>query len=168
MEKNIQNKKGFTLIELLLYIGILSIVITSLVLFALRIITGNAKSSTQQEISSQARYISERLKYEIRNANGINSVSSNQISLIKDTPNNPTIINLSAGKVMIQQGGNAAVSLNSVDINITDLTFSNYSLADNKTKNIGFTLTLVSNFQYSLPQYIDTISLRTCAEVRSN
>jgi len=72
-----KTKIGFTFVELLLYISVVSIMISSLVLFALTIINNGAKSSTHQEVFSQARYISERFKYEIRNATGINSVSSN-------------------------------------------------------------------------------------------
>lgn len=163
-----KNKLGFTFIELILYIGIVSIVMTALVSFAWNIITSGAKSSTQQEVYSQARYISERLKYEIRNSNGINSVSSNQISLAKDAPNNPTIIGFSGGNITIQQGSSAAVNLNSSLTTITGLVFTNYSSGDNKTKHIQFNFTINSNYGSARQEYILSTPIEGSTEVRSN
>src|SRR6266571_3526280 len=74
-------ERGFTLIELIIYIAIVAIILTSLIPFAWNVIEGGAKSATEQEVFANARYVSERIKYEIRNASGINSVSATSISL---------------------------------------------------------------------------------------
>lgn len=168
--KNIQKQnKGFTLIELILYIAILTIMMNALIPFAWNIIQAGAKSSTEQEVFSTARYVSERIKYEIRNASGINSVSANSISLTElVAANNPTVIDLSANQVRIKLGASSPVVLNSTNTKVTDLTFTNYTSSDNKTKNIDFTLTVTGNYSSAGQEYTDSTSLRASAEVRSN
>src|ERR1700683_242043 len=99
---NMKNKKGFTYIDLLLYIGLVVIILSALIPFAWNAIETGVKSTTEQEVFSNAQYISERLKYEIRNATGINSVSATQISLgMSISSTNPTIIGLSGGNLTI-------------------------------------------------------------------
>lgn len=164
-----QNQTGFTFIELILYISILTIILGALMSFALNLVGNGQKSATQQEVYSNARFISEKLKYEIRNATGINSVSSTQISLSTTTPaTNPTIIDLSSGNIRIKQGVAAAINLNSASAQITSLTFANLTSADNKTKNIQFLLTVADNFSSSSQVYTDSAIFQGSAEIRSN
>lgn len=161
-------KKSFTLIEVLLYIAIVTIMMSALVLFAWNAIILGAKNNTQQELYAQGRIVSERILAEIRNANGINSVSASQISLIENAPNDPTIINVSAGILMIKQGVAAAVPLHSNTITVNSLVFTDYSSADGKTKNIGYVLQVSRNSTNVAQQYKGTITIESGAEVRSN
>jgi len=164
-----KTKIGFTFVELLLYISVVSIMISSLVLFALTIINNGAKSSTHQEVFSQARYISERFKYEIRNATGINSVSSNSISLAtSDSVTNPTVIDVLSGNIRLKQGAAAEVNLNSSSTTISNLIFVNYSSADNMTKHIQFRFTVNDNYASTRQEYISSITIESSAELRSN
>jgi hypothetical protein len=95
-------------------------------------------------------------------------VSGGQLSLIKDAPNNPTIISVVGGKVMISQGVGASVALNSNDTAVTNLTFTNNSSGDAKTKNVDFSLTMEDNYSGSKQEYNYVISLDGAAEVRNN
>lgn len=163
-----KNKRGFTLIELILYIAIISIVMGALIPFAWQVIRGSVKSATEQEISSQARFVSERIKYEIRNANSINSTSASSIDLNTDT-NATTVIDLSGGKVRIKYGAGATVNLNSDDTNITTLTFTDYRSADGKAQNIQFSFTIDENFISGRQEYQAAAqTIEGSAEVRSN
>src|SRR3990167_11538866 len=65
---------GFTLIELILYVALITIILSAIVPFAWNTVQTGVKSAVQQEVNANARYISERIKYEIRNSTGINSV----------------------------------------------------------------------------------------------
>lgn len=160
--------------ELIIYIAIVTIVLSSLVQFAWNAIGSGVKSNTQQEVYATARYISERIKYEIRNSEGINTGSSvfdtnpGILSLIKNAPTNPTIFDVSGGNIRIKQGAASAVNLNSADTTVTNLIFTNYTSADNKTKHVGFTLTVESNYNSTRQEYNESITLRSSAEVRSN
>lgn len=161
-------RSGFTLIEILLYTAIVSLVISSFVLYGWNVVQGGAKSSHMEEVNSSARYISQRFKYEIRNASGINSISSSQISLSESIPAiNPTIINFSTGQLTIQQGVASAVAINPSSTNISSLTFSNFSSGDNKTKNIQFLFTIESKYP-SIGNIKDNVTIEGAAELRSN
>lgn len=162
--------KGFTFIEIILYVSIVSIILVALVPVAWNVIGGSVKSSAQQEVFSQARLISERIKYEIRNADGVNSVAATSISLDPPgTSNDPTIIDLSGGKIRIKLGVAAAVDLNSSDTSITSLTFTNYTSGDNKTKHIQFVFTIDDNFGSSRQEYdVPVQTIEGSAELRSN
>lgn len=170
MKKNNFSELGFTFIEIILYVSIVSIVLTAIIPFAWNVIGGSVKSSAEQEVSSQARFISEKIKYEIRNADNINSVAANSISLdVTVAANDPTIIDLLAGKIRIKLGAAAAVDLNSNDTLVSALTFTDYTSADNKTKNIQFVFTIDDNFGNSRQEYdVPTITVEGSAEVRSN
>lgn len=162
--------KGFTLIELILYVAIITIVMSALIPFAWSVIEGSAKSSVEQELSSQARYVSERIKYEIRNAKDINSVSATSISLKETTAAyDPTVVDLSGGKVRVTQGTGLPVNLNSNNTSVTSLAFTDYRSADKKTKHIQFVFTIDDNYTGSRQEYnAPAQTLESSAELRSN
>lgn len=157
---------GFTLIEIILYVGIITIVFSAIMPFALTVINNGSKSAVQQEVYSNARFISEKIKYEIRRASGITMVSANSLSLTNFSPDSTTVIDLSGGKVRINKNNTGAINLNSDNTTVSDLTFTNNTSADNKTKNISFTLTVASSGVRQ--EYQATISLRNSSEIRSN
>lgn len=165
-----KNQDGFTFIELILYISLLTIILSALIPFAWNIIEGSVKSSAQQEVFGNARYVSEIIKYEIRNSIGINSISATSISLVNSVgANNPTVIDLSAGKIRIKKGAAAVVNLNSTDTNVTALTFTNYTSGTNTTENIQFTFTIDDNYTGPRQEYqVPAVLVQGDAEVRSN
>lgn len=160
---------GFTLIELIIYVSIMTVIITAVIPFSRDMILNGAKSSVQEEVYGSGRYIAERIKSEIRNAKGINSVSGSTLSL-QDfvAANDPTVIDLSAGKVRIKQGAGSAINLNSNDTNVTSLTFTNNSSLDNKTKNISYSISLQSTSASTRQEYQADINVSGSAEIRSN
>ncbi len=164
------SNRGFTFIELIIYISIVTMMMTTIIPFAWNIIEGGAKSSTEQEVFSNARYISERIKYEIRNAAGINSVAATSISLIASpSANNPTVIDLSGGNIRIKQGSANAINLNSQNASISALNFTNFTSADNKTENIQFTITVNASYAATRRQeYLESTTIQGSAEVRGN
>ncbi len=171
---NSQLRKGFTFIEMILYVAIVSIVLTALIIYAWSVIGIGEKSAVQQEVSSNARYISERIKYEIRNSLGINSFSSTQIVLCQTSGScatNPTTITFSSPNLTIQNKGATAVNLNSNDVVISGFSFTDYTdnVSGNKlTKHIAFSLTVQSVYTGPRKEFKDTITLESSAEVRSN
>lgn len=162
------NNKGFTFIELILYVSIVTIMLTAIVPFGWSTVTSGVKSSVQQEVYTQARFVSEKLKQEIRQASGITIVNPNSISLTNFSPDTTTVIDLISQKVRINKNGTVAVNLNSDDTNVTSLVFTNFSSLDQKTKHIGFTFTIASNYSGQRQEYNETVTLQGSAEVRSN
>ena len=71
-----KQQSGFTFIEIILYFALVAIVMSAIIPFAWNVIGGSVKSSIQQEVFANARYVSEIIKYEVRNSTGINSVTA--------------------------------------------------------------------------------------------
>ena len=167
---NMNDKNGFTYIEFILYIGLVVIILSALIPFAWSAIETGVKSTTEQEVYSNAQYISEQLQYQIRNASGINSVTATQISLgTSISSTNPTIIGLSGGNLTSTQGVGSPINLNSQNASISAVTFTNYTSGDNKTKNIQFTFTVNASYSASKRQeYIESTTIEGDGEVRSN
>ncbi|MDQ3099380.1 MAG: prepilin-type N-terminal cleavage/methylation domain-containing protein [bacterium] len=169
LKSKITNQQGFTLIELILYIAIIVMFLTTLIPFAWNVIEGGAKSATQQEIYSQARFISERVKYEIRNASGINSISATSINLATSTAGtNPTIISLSGTNLTIKEGTGTTTNLNSSDTGVSSMTFTNLTSANTYTKNIQFSFTVSDVLISSRNEFTESVDIQSSAEVRSN
>jgi len=171
MKNQILLLKGFTYIEAILYIAIVSIMLTTLIPFLWNIVEGGSQSSVQQEVSANTRYISERIKYEIRNSLGINSVSGTSIVLCETAGScatNPTTITFASPNITIQNKGAAAVNLNSNDVRLSNLTFTNNTSGTNSTKNISFIFTAKYGYTGTRAEFSSTLTVQSSAEVRSN
>ena len=171
LKSSFKSGAGFTFIELILYVAIVTIILSALVPFAWSAIETGVKSAVQQEVNANARYISERIKYEIRNSTGINSVAATSISLVTSTlATNPTIIDrdLPTGNIRITQGTASPVNLNSANTVINSLTFTDYTSGDFKTKHVRFVMTIAASFAAARQEYQDSVVVESSAEVRSN
>lgn len=170
-------RKGFTLFETLIYMTVVSIIVTSLVLLCWNIISAGEKNVRQQEVYGSARLLAEKIKYKIRNADHINATSdfdvnlagdsSKKISLSYAAPNNPTLINVVSGQARVTLGAASPVFLTPDNFTVTELTFTDYSSSDGKTKNIGFTLT-ITNKNPSIGNIYESSTIKSSAELRSN
>ena len=94
--------------------------------FAWMGINGGAKSGVQQEVYANARFVSEKIKYSIRNATAITSVTPTVLTM------GSTVIDLVGGKVR----------LNGVNLNSDDTTISGLTFTDNGQNNVSFVFTL--------------------------
>ena len=168
LPSTIKNGAGFTLIELILYVSILTIMLSAIIPFAWDVIGSSAKSATQQEVNTQARYVSERIKYEIRRASEITAVTPTSLNLTNFSPDTTTVIDILYEKIRINKNGGGEINLNSDNTTISSLTFTDYRSADSKTKNIQFTFTLNSLFGSAGQKYTATTTIESDAEMRSN
>ncbi len=166
---------GFTLIELILYVALVSMIFATLVPFAWRIIEGGVKIGVEQEVYSQARYLSQRIKKEIREASSVSVCSTSELYLI-----NPVLANsirfcyLGGGtnSVTFNQGNPPApcagtTRLHSIDTSVTATTFcSDYSGAN--TSNVQVNFTVSSNYPSSTrKEYVESLTVQVTGETRN-
>jgi type II secretory pathway pseudopilin PulG len=142
-------QSGSTLIETILYMGIVTIFLSALILFAWDIIYSQIKSQVQQDLNHNLQFTSQRLSYEIRSASAINSVSNSSISLANDDlTRNPTVIDLVNGQIRLGFGstGNCPSTspcpLTASHLNVDQLQFTD--LSDLDTQSIKFSITISS------------------------
>ncbi|MDE2026298.1 MAG: type II secretion system protein [Patescibacteria group bacterium] len=163
-------QSGFTYVEAILYVAIISIILTALIPFTWNIVEGGTKSATQQEVSSQARVISERIIYEIRNAVDITSVTVPTLTLCENSANcslaaNQTVVTFTGSTITINQANAGAVTLNSTNVKVTG-SFTNNS-SGSSTKNVTFTLTVTENTGSTRSEYTGSETISSSAEVRN-
>lgn len=158
-------KSGFTLIELILYVAIVGIVLMALIPMAWNVVEGGAKSGVQQEVYSTARYITERINYEIRNSTNITVTPPNSISLTKTlVADNPTIITFTSPDITIKRGAGATTIINSGKTIVSSLVFTDYSGAN--TKHVRYVLTVSDNYPAGRQEFEQTVTVESSAEAR--
>jgi type II secretory pathway pseudopilin PulG len=161
------NQMGFTFIELILYVMMISGILATLIPFSWNIIEGQAKVSVEQEVYTQARYLSERIKKEVRDASGVNTCSASTISLANlDSTKNPTVFTFGSNQITITQGTAipVAVRLHSIDTAINTFSCTNYTASG--SKNIQFNFTMTDNSPSTRQEYQESVSIQSSAETR--
>ena len=176
MRKNskfkIQNSKlerGFTLIELILYVALVSIMLATLIPFAWSVIEGGVKIGVEQEVYSQARYLSERIKEEVRDASAVTVCNNTTLTLTNPVAAmSPTTFAYASNEVKITQGTQIpapGIRLHSIDTSITSFACTNYTGAN--TDNVQITFTLASNYPSATRKaYSESIIIELTAETR--
>jgi Tfp pilus assembly protein PilV len=160
------NKFGFTLIETVLYVAIVAVVVLSVSSLGWLAINNQVKSNTHQEVTETARFISERIGYEIRNASGITAATPSSITLSNFAPDTSTEISLTGTNVQIAKNGSNPVSINPIGTKVSDLSFTNYS-TESATRNIGFTITVNQSYTGTNQLFKASTTLQSAVELRS-
>ena len=169
-----KHQKGFTLVELIIYIAIVSVFVGAAVLFTWDVIYGQIRSNTQREVSQNIRLGSKRIVYEIRNASGINSVSSDELCLANsDSTYNPTKIYVNSDRLRIGWGGGSSnctsltndQPLTSNKVTVSSLSFTDVS-SGTDSYNVSFSITVESTGERS--EWDHSQSYSSSAELRSN
>jgi len=148
---DISMKQGFTFIETILYVAVIAIMMTALIPFVGNLLINSSKSMAQQEVSSNARIVSEKIKYEIRKATAFTVPASNQLSLNSGA----TVITLSSGQVTIN-----SVPINSADTIVSNLIF------ENLTTGVRYSFTIGSNFGGTRSEYQSSMFIEGSAQIR--
>jgi type II secretory pathway pseudopilin PulG len=169
-------KKGFSLLETILYLALIVIMLGALVPVMLQIVDAGAKSSLDQEVDSVARYASERIIYEIRNAQNLNVASSSfgtnfaasstaLLSLAESsTAVNPTTFSVASGTLYVAQGTSTPVSLTPSSTSVSSLIFTNNSTST--FNNVSFVLVLIDSSPSVREEFQATTTIEGTAELR--
>ncbi len=148
---HLKNKEGFTLIELLLYIGIFSIIISGISLFAVTILAERTKNQVIAEVNYQGEATMDLMTQTVRSATSITTPtrgnSGTSMSLVTSVAaNNPTVFDSyndgSVVRLRISEGSPATVNkLTNGRVTVSSLSFTNSSVtAGTDSIKIQFTL----------------------------
>jgi prepilin-type N-terminal cleavage/methylation domain-containing protein len=146
LDKKINN--GFTLIETLVYVAILSILSTVIVVITTSMLRTFSNLEAYEDITHSSTVALERITREIRKAESIDLdgsvLSIHPGVLILHTRNEggmPTTItiNLTDGKIMLQEGLLSPAPLTSERITISNLVFTRIPGANTEAVRIGLT-----------------------------
>lgn len=161
-------QSGFTLIELILYIVLVTMMLGTLIPFAWNVIEGGVKVGVEQEVYSQARYLSERIKKEIRDASAVTTCNATTLTLTNPVAaQSPTTFSFASSAITIISGTviPTAVRAHSIDTRITSFGCTNYTGAN--TDNVQITFTIASNYTSTTRnEYSESLTMQFSAETR--
>lgn len=158
MTHSIKTKQGYAVLELLFYIAFF--VVLSLV--AIEAMITMAKSFKETSIYAeliQGGNIIERMSREIRQASSINSISANNLTFNTGVSNTMEFKFISPDIQLWDNGSNIG-NLNSPNIAVTALTFTQITTAKGKAVKVFFTLRDNNDALGRLENFYDTITLR--------
>ena len=140
--------------------------LNTLVPFAWNIINISAKSSTQQEVYSAARYLSERMKKEIREASSVTACDATTLTLT-NVDSSTTTFSFNSNQITITKSIliPSPVRLHSNNTSVTDFTCTNYT--GTNTDNVQINFTITDNINSTRQEYIETINMQFAAETRN-
>ena len=170
-----KTEQGFTFIELILYVALVTIMLSTLIPFAWNVIEGGTKVSVEQEVYSQARYLSERFKKEIRDAGSVSVCNSTELYLINPVAadsirfcydGTDDTLTFNQGNPPAACPGAAANRLHSIDTSVTAFSCIDYTATG--TDNTQVTFTMTDNYTSATRQeYNETINIQLSAETRN-
>ena len=127
------NPNGFSLLETLLYLSLLTILVGGIVTFMYTMIEANIKVKTISTANDEASHTLTLMTQYIRNAQSVNSLSVDTLSLNTfDTPNSPAVFSLVNNTIVLSLGGNGIVALTSPAVKVSNLTFTNVAVPNSK------------------------------------
>ncbi len=122
-------KKGFTLLEFLLYSAVAGVVLITAGIFAIDMLQASAKTSAMQELSDTGRFVAEKIRYEVRNAEAIAAPAPGMAAaeLTLEVPDawNTVTIRKNGARLELQRGSSPAVMLTADTLEIVDFSVLN-------------------------------------------
>lgn len=143
-------KSGTTLIELLIYIALTSVLSTVSVELANNLVRARVKSSVQETVTHNLRFVTRRIQNEISQASSVALATPTKICLnTSDVGRTPVQIYSSGNAIYLGINGTCATPatsnyLTSSDVVVSNLLFSNTSQGSSEHLDYSFDLAYLS------------------------
>jgi hypothetical protein len=157
--KALSSKHGYAILELLFYIAFFA-VLSFVVISAMMTMANSFKETTIQEQLIQSGTIMERISREIRSASDIVSISSNDLLLsTKDANGADKTVEFKFvdPNVQLWEAGANTGNLNSPNIIVTSLAFSQIITAKGKAVRIILTVKSANDALGRMQDFYDTV-----------
>ncbi|MDO8489876.1 MAG: hypothetical protein Q7S47_00495 [bacterium] len=137
--------RGITLIEIVMYVGLLSIILTSSVLILFQIIAGSSRLEHRVRIQNESQFmidkISSLLPYGVTVTTPPAGAHGETLTAIApDSLHEHTIFYRDGSFLMIRRGQSAALQLNATETPISHLNFSHHASTTTSTRALTVTL----------------------------
>ncbi|MCH7492609.1 prepilin-type N-terminal cleavage/methylation domain-containing protein [Patescibacteria group bacterium] len=168
---NHKKPRGFTLIEVMIYVVLVSGILIGATSFAISIINNRTKSFAIQEVEQNSRFMLEKITQVIRSARKITTpaigVTDTTLVLeMSDGKKNPTIFALDGSSLSMTQGADPTLDLHSGNVEVSNLTFTNLSSPNDKTRNVFVSFTLSHRNPSGRQEWAFTDSFEMTIELR--
>ncbi len=155
-------KGGYTILELIFYIALFTI-LTITVVNSMIIMTKAFRETSVQRDLSEGGSVMERISREARMANDISSISSSDLKL--NTTDNMGAAKtvefvLTGSDVQLLENNILTGNLNTPDISLTGLSFTQITSLKGKSIKIFFTINSTHDLSARSESFYDTVVLR--------
>ena len=158
MMKQNKTKHGYAILDLLFYIAFF-VTLSLVVIDAMITMARSFREISIQAELTQSGTIMERMSREIRQASSINSISANNLALNIGVSQTIEFKFISPNIQLWDNGSNIG-NLNSPNIAVTALNFTQIATAKGKAVKVSLTLRDNNDIQGRLVNFYDTITLR--------
>lgn len=177
MTTNFKNQRGFSLIELIVYVGVMVILTSAIVFFAIWAIQIGSKIKINYALTNNARRAMEVMTYEIRKSKSVYAptsvfgVSPGQLSLeqtvVAGSPETAIFIDFfQCGQSLCEKKeGQDVVALTNDQVKITNLSFTQL-LNSSAVPSIQISFRLEAANSSTRPEYSGFIELTSTATLR--
>lgn len=145
-------QRGFTLIEMIIYLGLLSLVMSGVVLSAYGIIGSTGQSDSQAEAGEEAAFVMRKIDWALAGTSVISApvTSATGGVLTIATGGGTYAFSASAGRIMLAHDANQPVPLTASSVSVSS--FSATHLASPEGIAVTFT---IDGRQYALTKYLE-------------
>ncbi|HEY4478171.1 MAG TPA: prepilin-type N-terminal cleavage/methylation domain-containing protein [Candidatus Paceibacterota bacterium] len=157
-----QNKKGFTLLEMVFYVALFSVISLILVQAIITMVASFRETQITADIN-QTNQVLERVSREIRQAISISTITATNLKLnTTDSSGNAATITftLAGTNLELRQNDVLIGNLNSTNLNITALTFTQITTSNSSAVKIEMTVTSNRYGSVRTANFYDTLVLR--------
>ncbi|MEK7539062.1 MAG: hypothetical protein AAB595_00250 [Patescibacteria group bacterium] len=162
INKNNKKENGYAVLELLFYISFF-VLLSMVVINSMVIMTHAFRETTLQAELLQSGSIMERMSREIRQANDISSIGVDDLTLsAKDSTGSDKTVEFKfiSPNIELWDAGNNIGNLNSPNITVTALTFTQITTTKGKAVKIFLTVKSANDALDRTQDFYDTIVLR--------
>ncbi len=141
-----RKQQGFTLLETVVYLGLFAIVIGGGMIATYEIIQSSGKVSNQAMVSEEANFLLSKINWGLSGATAISIPSSTTLvatKIINSISTNLTFT-LSGSNLTLQRGANTAQILNSSNVTVSNLNFTNIPASGGIPQGVTMSLTITS------------------------
>ncbi|MCK5095784.1 MAG: hypothetical protein KAR24_00310 [Candidatus Pacebacteria bacterium] len=154
-------QRGMTLVEVITYSALLIIITSAVVGIVLNFASVYESIHASNKLRTSAVSAADRIVFEIRNAQDITSVSSNDITLTNISGDTIDFA-LTSGKITIEENGGGTQNLTGSDVTATTLNFEHLGSSGSSNQAVTVVFTLETPYKDTVKQtsFQDTIVLR--------
>lgn len=153
--------KGFSLVEILIYTAIIGIVGTLFSNILIIVTRAQNQQASSIEVNQQMNFALSTIQRLIRESSAVEIATGTPVSNLKlrtkDSAKDPTIITISSGKIVLQQGNGAAFNLTTDSVVVNQLSF--WKIANSQGKDtVQIDISISYNTQNPQQQFTKIIT----------
>lgn len=128
-------QSGFTLIEILLYMALSTMMVALMGGIGVNVFSGFVKSKAAEELQYNTQFVTEKIRSTISQAEAITAPAQGESGTVlsltmSDAAKDPTVIDVSEGRVRIREGAGAAEFISGDGVDVYSAEFLNVTPAE--------------------------------------